>query len=263
MSFLRNKLVVLALVLLVSVLLYLLLPAIRQGVTEPNLNLQKLRAVEGNSLPAMNLTVRTGQVAGATPVFYRETIPVGKEGTPKPTRIEVVFLHGQAFTSKNWEKLGTLAFLASHGYRAVALDLPGFGDTPDADSIKMDQDRVNFLVHFLDALELKNPVLVSPSMSGRFSLPFLMQHSQRLKGFIPIAPVGTRSYTAEQYKRIQTPTLIIYGEQDSSFRTQSLKNLRQLSNQSIVELAGAAHACYLDKTQEFHDALLAFLSKLK
>lgn len=40
-------------------------------------------------------------------------------------RPDVLFLHGQAFTSKTWEALGTLALLAGEGYRAVAIDLPG------------------------------------------------------------------------------------------------------------------------------------------
>lgn len=50
--------------------------------------------------------------------------------TPFPTcllhcRPDVLFLHGQAFTSRTWEALGTLALLAGEGYRAVAIDLPG------------------------------------------------------------------------------------------------------------------------------------------
>lgn len=40
-------------------------------------------------------------------------------------RLQIVLLHGQAFTSKTWEELGTLSLLATHGYQAFALDLPG------------------------------------------------------------------------------------------------------------------------------------------
>lgn len=36
-----------------------------------------------------------------------------------------MLLHGQAFTSKTWEELGTLGLLATNGYHALALDLPG------------------------------------------------------------------------------------------------------------------------------------------
>lgn len=40
-------------------------------------------------------------------------------------RLQIVLLHGQAFTSKTWEELGTLSLLATNGYQALALDLPG------------------------------------------------------------------------------------------------------------------------------------------
>lgn len=50
---------------------------------------------------------------------------------------------------------------------------------------------------------MRRPVLVSPSMSGRFALPFLLARGERLAGFVPVAPVGTKDYAAEQYRRVQ------------------------------------------------------------
>lgn len=40
-------------------------------------------------------------------------------------RLQVVLLHGQAFSSRTWEELGTLSLLAANRYQALALDLPG------------------------------------------------------------------------------------------------------------------------------------------
>ncbi|XP_066553630.1 protein ABHD14A [Amia ocellicauda] len=262
MNFLRNRLVVLGLVLLATLLLYLLLPAIRQGSMEPFLNVQRF-GLAGDSPATLttNITVRTGQLPGDPPLFFREALP--NDGAGKPPRLQVVLLHGQSFSSKNWEDLGTLSLLASNGYQAVALDLPGFGNSPDSEALKTDQNRVDLLQRFLDSLVLKAPVVVSPSMSGRYSLPHLMQHSTQIKGFVPIAPVGTRSFSAEQYQSVQTPTLIVFGEQDTNLGAQSLKNLSQLPRHSVVKMAGARHACYLDRPREFHRALLDFLSKLE
>ncbi|XP_009985752.1 PREDICTED: alpha/beta hydrolase domain-containing protein 14A [Tauraco erythrolophus] len=168
----------------------------------------------------------------------------GKRGQP-----DVLFLHGQAFTSKTWEDLGTLALLAGEGYRAVAIDLPGYGDSPPVETVATAQGRVAFLDHVLQELSMRRPVLVSPSMSGRFALPFLLARWEQLAGFVPIAPVGTKDYAAEQYQQVQTPTLILYGDRDA--------------RQRVAVVPDAGHACYLDKPEDFHQALLGFLRQLK
>ncbi|KAJ8259930.1 hypothetical protein GJAV_G00175120 [Gymnothorax javanicus] len=265
MNFLRNRLVILGLVLLATLLLYLLLPAIRQGSMEPSLEVQRmgLSVASPPPAPAINVTVRTGQLPGDPPLFFREAVPIDAAGRQLVPRLQVVLLHGQAFTSKTWEDLGTLALLATNGYQALALDLPGFGNTPDSDALKTDQNRVDLLLRFLAALGVQAPVLLSPSMSGHFSLPFLIKHGAQLRGFIPIAPVGTRNYTPQQYQAIQTPTLIVYGEQDINLGAQSYKNLSQLPRHTAIRLTGARHACYVDKPREFHQALRDFLSKLE
>lgn len=60
-------------------------------------------------------------VLQGTDVFYREALP---EGTPTH---QVLLLHGAAFSSETWEKLGTLQYLSAMGHRAVAIDVPGVG----------------------------------------------------------------------------------------------------------------------------------------
>lgn len=65
------------------------------------------------------------------------------------------------------------------------------------------QGRISFLQQILKELELQRPVLISSSMSGRYSIPFLLASGERLKGFVPIAPVGTHDFTAQQYQQVQ------------------------------------------------------------
>ncbi|XP_072328095.1 protein ABHD14A isoform X2 [Scyliorhinus torazame] len=207
----------------------------------------------------VNVTVQ--KTPKPSEVFYRESLPPQKGGERQQPSLEVLLLHGQAFNSKTWEGLGTLVLLAQRGYRAVAVDLPGFGNTPHLEIGKVDTDRADFLLAFMDAVGLQTPVLVSPSRSGQFSIPFLMFQNQRLKGFVPIAAVGTNHYSAEQYHKIQTPTLIVFGELDTNLGVQSLKNLKQLPHHTVFKIPAAHHACYLDEPDEFHKALLDFLTK--
>ncbi|XP_059520593.1 protein ABHD14A isoform X1 [Myotis daubentonii] len=204
-----------------------------------------------------NVTILAGLTPGNSPIFYREVLPLHRA-----RRVEVVLLHGRAFTSRTWEQLGTLQLLAHRGYRAVALDLPGFGNSAPSQEASTEVGRAELLARALRDLEVRNAVLVSPSLSGRYALPFLMRDHPQLHGFVPIAPASTQNYTREQFEAVKTPTLILYGELDRTLARESLRRLRHLPRHSVVKLRDAGHACYLHRPRDFHRALLAFLDQL-
>lgn len=204
-----------------------------------------------------NVTVLAGLTPGNSPIFYREVLPLNQAH-----RVEVVLLHGKAFNSHTWEQLGTLQLLSQRGYRAVALDLPGFGNSAPSKEASTEAGRAALLERALRDLEVQNAVLVSPSLSGHYALPFLMRGHHQLHGFVPIAPTSTQNYTQEQFWAVKTPTLILYGELDHILARESLRQLRHLPNHSVVKLRNAGHACYLHKPQDFHLVLLAFLDHL-
>lgn len=88
--------------------------------------------------------------------------------------------------------------------------LGGYGKSPDSESLKTDQSRVELLSRFMESLGVRTAVLVSPSMSGHYSIPFLVKSNAQLRGFVPIAPVGTRNYTPQQYQNIQVRILRLW-----------------------------------------------------
>lgn len=67
-------------------------------------------------------------------------------------------------------------------------------------------DKGMFLEKLISTLKLKSPVIISPSMSGSYSLPYLFKDpsavKQRSRGFVPVAPVHTKEFTPEQYKNL-------------------------------------------------------------
>ncbi|XP_025901890.1 protein ABHD14B-like [Nothoprocta perdicaria] len=210
-------------------------------------------------MAAPRLTEGTVAVDGQS-LFYREAAPDGPGA-----RLAVLLLHGIRFSSDTWLQLQTLATLARAGYRAVAIDLPGLGRSKDAVApAPVGQPAPGaFLKAVWEALGLGAAVLVSPSLSGMYSLPFLLEHSALLKAYVPVAPICTEKFLPEQYARIKTPTLIVYGEQDAELGQASLDKLRHLPAHRVLVLQGAGHACYLDKPDEWHRGLLAFLQQLE
>ena len=87
----------------------------------------------------------------------------------------VLFLHGASFSAQTWEEIGTLQLLASRGYRGVAVDIPGYGR-----SQRISVSPQGFLLELLELLQLDRPVIVSPSMSGNYSLPFVIERGELL-----------------------------------------------------------------------------------
>ncbi len=176
----------------------------------------------------------------------------GDRGDPS-----VLLLHGARFTSETWRELGTLDFLARQGFRVVALDLPGYGQS-EASDIPTDRLLGTLLPLMFD----RQVVVVSPSMSGQVSLPLVVRRSTYLAGFVPVAPVAVAEHL-DGLEGSNLPTLIFWGSKDRIVPLKQGEQLnRVLTNSRLVVLDDANHPCYLDQPFEFHRELLQFLRGL-
>jgi len=174
-----------------------------------------------------------------------------------PDAFPVLLLHGQRFTSETWRELGTLDLLVRQGYRVLALDLPGYGQSEAAAL-----PREEFLAALVPLLFERPVVVVSPSMSGSFSLPLVARRPSYVAGFVPVAP-GAIDQNLESLRGSKVPALIIWGEKDTVISPKKADLLaRTMSASRKVILPGASHPCYLDKPIEFHRELLQFLRGL-
>jgi pimeloyl-ACP methyl ester carboxylesterase len=123
-------------------------------------------------------------------------------------------------------------------------------------------DYGTWLLELLDQLGIDRAVIVSPSMSGRFSLPLVTGAPRRAAGFVAVAPVAIPQYR-DRLGQIAAPVLAIWGEQD---RTVPQANADLLIGEAPqggkVVIPGAGHAPYMNDADAFHDALLEFLGGL-
>uniref|UniRef100_A0A3Q0RQR8 Putative protein-lysine deacylase ABHD14B n=1 Tax=Amphilophus citrinellus TaxID=61819 RepID=A0A3Q0RQR8_AMPCI len=211
-------------------------------------------------MAAVNMTEGTVQVESCnSPLFYRQSEPVTGDA-----KMSVLLLHGIRFSSENWLSIGTLETLAKAGCRAVAIDLPELGRSKSAKAPAQvgTPAPAGFLKEVCEQLNLIPAVVISPSLSGMYSLPFLLEHQALVRAYIPVAPICTDKFTAAQYQSVKVPSLIIYGDQDHQLGEVSLRNLSNLANHKVVVMKGAGHPCYLDDPDTWHKELTEFLNTL-
>jgi len=190
-------------------------------------------------------------------LYYKECIP------KEPRKGVLWLLHGAAFTSKTWQdSIPTIQTICELGYRVVAIDIPGFGKTPDCNRC----DRVDFMRSVLDNIigNSIKPVIVSPSMSGGWSLPFIEKNQDLIRGFVPVAPVQTSNYKDFFAQKMKVPTMIVYGERDTGLGTGSYNDLKNIQTSTKPQiLKEAKHPAYLDQPKEWHTLLYNFLKLLE
>ena len=74
----------------------------------------------------------------------------------------VLLLHGASFKAETWRQIGTLDILSKEGYHAVAVDLPGFGDSAGSLEEMDAKQRRQWISELLTVLEIVQPVVVVP-----------------------------------------------------------------------------------------------------
>jgi abhydrolase domain-containing protein 14 len=203
-----------------------------------------------------SITINT--TTGSFDIFVKINLP--EKYTPDSEFTDVLLLHGAKFTSKTWEDIGTLYALTTAGFRTFAVDLPGYGKSKH---YRHNLEAEEIIHQIIKTLKLNNPIIISPSMSGQYSIPFIILYPELVSAFIPIAPIfPKKTFDVSEIIKNKFPSLVIWGSNDTSGKNRS-KELLKMRYSIPYEIKGASHACYLDYPLQFNSELISFLTNTK
>lgn len=240
---------------------------------------------------AMNTPITDGIVSGSGLFIEKGTIAkVGKSGTisyyhcgPKynqhnnleesqQQKIEILLLHGAAFSKENWLKSGLLDRLcternSNNNVSVTAVDLPVNSDGKDLNAL--------FTVLVKHNIISGRPLsIVSPSASGK-SIVSLAEYAksnttpekdyltQIVHIWIPVASgsvLKASEETLSMFKKYNIPILAMNGNEDEMGKLVT-KRLVQYSNAEDIEIQGG-HPCYFDSPDDFILLLFDFIEKM-
>jgi abhydrolase domain-containing protein 14 len=169
------------------------------------------------------------------------------------SRPTLLFLHGKAFQAETWLDLGTLQAAVDAGFSVLALDLPGFGKSPEA---PLAPEKV--IRELMQSAELESAIMVGPSMGGKIALEFSLNNPEKIAGLVLIGAVGVEE-NRNRLSELPPSTLIVWGENDQiSDPGNGVLLHESIPGSKLVVFEGAKHPCYLEQPELWHETLLNF-----
>lgn len=176
------------------------------------------------------------------------------EGSGRP----IILLHGASFTADVWNKTGTINAIKDAGWRAIAVDMPGFGKSEKGEF----ETVSSFLSAFTEYLKLEKFALLGASLGGKEALEYSTLHYEKVLALILVGAVGVWLYESKLHNLSQTPALLIWGSEDTISPPENYQILLKYLKKAELKIIGKVHPCYLEEPDKFNEAVKSFLSSL-
>jgi pimeloyl-ACP methyl ester carboxylesterase len=167
--------------------------------------------------------------SGGLSLAYDDITPAGgASGT-------VLMVHGFATSrAENWRRLGWYGAFERKGYRIVAHDQRGHGESDKPhDPAAYDRDElVGDILRLMDHLELERVDLLGYSMGARLSLQTALQHPERVGNLI-VGGIGGRMLKAPEDQPTPTMTMAeaMRAEDPETITEKTMKGFRLFADQ--------------------------------
>jgi 2-hydroxy-6-oxonona-2,4-dienedioate hydrolase len=122
-----------------------------------------------------------------------------------PSATPVVLLHGSGPGATGWSNFsGNIGVIAQSGFRVLAPDMPGWGDSDAVATTDMDHDAD--LLAFLDALGIEKAALVGNSMGAHTAVRFATLHPERVSHLVTMGASLGRGRTKNLFSAADGPS---------------------------------------------------------
>jgi pimeloyl-ACP methyl ester carboxylesterase len=102
----------------------------------------------------------------------------------------ILILHGWGGSSDSWIQVQKI--LAREGFKVICPDFPGFGKSKTPFEPWGVSDYSNFVLNFVNSLELQNFFLLGHSFGGRVAIKFSVLYPEKIKSLILCDSAGIK-----------------------------------------------------------------------
>jgi pimeloyl-ACP methyl ester carboxylesterase len=113
----------------------------------------------------------------------------------------LLFVHGLASYSQCWQQ--NISYLKDH-FRCIAIDLPGNGLSTYGNYSYSVSFFVQCVKEFIDALKLKQVILVGHSLGGQIAIKYTATYPQSIDKLVLCAPAGFETFNGFERNMYQS-----------------------------------------------------------
>lgn len=147
----------------------------------------------------------------------------------------LLLLHGHAYDRGMWAR--QVEVFAGRGWRVVAPDLRGFGDSEVTEGIVYTEEFADDVAGLLDYLGVEQAVVLGFSMSGQIAMELLHRHPDRVRALVVNDTVPEAEDTEGRRRRHVTADAILTGGMETYGRSVVGKMLAESTVEFRPEVA--------------------------
>ncbi len=147
----------------------------------------------------------------------------------------LVLLHGHAYDRSTWD--GQVKAFSEQGWRVIAPDLRGFGESEVTPGIVYTEEFVADVIALLDELQVQRAVLLGFSMAGQVAMQLVESHPERVSALIINDTVPQAEDAAGRRRRHVAADGIVSGGMDAYGESALPKMIWEDNVQRLPEVA--------------------------